>query len=75
MEAISFHLYQNNQNYFIIIVMYLYIEDKQVLRISLIILSREEDIWVELINSVVVGYSDNLGKPNTGYTRSYPSTP
>ncbi|XP_022330330.2 cell surface hyaluronidase CEMIP2-like [Crassostrea virginica] len=40
-----------------------------------ITLIKEEDIWVELINSVVVGYSDNLGKPNTGYTRSYPSTP
>ena len=57
--------------------MYLYIEDKKEVRISTwpVFLFREEDIWVELINSVVVGYSDNLGKPNTGYTRSYPSTP
>uniref|UniRef100_K1PJF5 Transmembrane protein 2 n=1 Tax=Magallana gigas TaxID=29159 RepID=K1PJF5_MAGGI len=36
---------------------------------------KEQDIWVEFINNVVIGYSDNLGKPNTGYTRSYPSTP
>lgn len=43
--------------------------------IKLLIVSRERDIWVEFINNVVVGYSDNLGKPSTGYTRSYPSTP
>lgn len=37
---------------------------------------REDETWVEFINNVVVGYSDNLGKPNNNaFTRSYPTVP
>lgn len=40
------------------------------------VIIREDETWVEFINNVVVGYSDNLGKPNNNaYTRSYPTVP
>ncbi|XP_061186958.1 cell migration-inducing and hyaluronan-binding protein-like [Saccostrea echinata] len=43
--------------------------------LSAAIVIKESDIWVEFSNNVVLGYTDNLGSPKSGYTRSFPNFP
>ncbi|XP_062576125.1 protein DDB_G0287365-like [Saccostrea cucullata] len=39
------------------------------------IVIKESDIWVEFSNNIVLGYTDNLGNPKSGETRSFPNEP